>query len=205
MSRCSSCASCASLSCNHPTYSVGACPIGEQLGHSTRVTTYEAGNKHGYPAGSALCIDCQRLYPAVSAHPAVAATLRTLARMAAANNINEAPDCDARRQDAVAGPVLYSQKLDKGSMKADIEVYPEELSPTETYISPGEIIEPNFFAVNSADPRLLPVVRELTRIGFRVLMISSSSSRQASNEILMGRRGKNNGPGAVQVKLIASN
>lgn len=205
MSHCSSCTRPCNRH-NHPIYHVGSCPIGEVLGHSTRVTTYEAGNKHGYPAGSAFCLGCGQLYPAVSAHPAVSATLRTLARIATGNNINEAPCCDARQHTTGNGPVLYSQRLDKDTLKADVEVYAGELCHTETYISPGEIVEPNFFAVNSADPRLLPAIRELTRMGFRVLMVSSSTSKQAPNEVLMGRRGpKNEPPGAIQIKLTASN
>lgn len=162
-----------------PTYSVGACPVGEQLGHSTRVTTFEEGNKHGHPAGSAFCVGCGQLYPAVSAQPAVAATLRALARA-----FNEAPRCSQTKE----GSYYYFQlPLNSGQLftSALVSVFPNNLYELDTYISPAPT-DPDFFEGKPIDQRILPIAQELLKIGFLVLSLDSTN-KQSLNQLVLGR------------------
>lgn len=162
-----------------PTYSVGCCPVGEQLGHSTRVTTFQEDHPL---AGCGFCLGCKQTYPHISNHPAVAATLRTLVRIAIDNSCSEAPCCSDIWRARNHQQACYAQRLNKTGMWANITVYPDKLNPLDTYVVPGNI-DPALSLSPAIDQRLTSTIRELSKIGFAIRHSFSTNGAQSHNEV----------------------
>lgn len=161
-------------------HSTGSCPVGEVLGHSTRVTTFQDGNQHNYPDGSAFCPGCGTVYPSITGHPAVTATLQSLSRIAVRNGVSEPPRCSAWQSG-------YYQRLDKHTAWAHMNACFQNFHPhdVDSYLAPSPTLKSNQFNGKTFNPRLLPAAQELLKIGFQVTSIGTDL--QPGNQIVLDR------------------